>query len=110
MKNDKQIIKTMTSNLPFIHEFADRCFEAQPAEIDEDGRVVWKAVEAAWDCDDIEAYDYFMELNGIKHFSSDWLFDNEKDRERAYYLLVEDEQEALHEIMTIINAYKETRR
>ena len=106
--NDEQIIKTMTSNLDFIHKFADRCFEAQPALI-ENGRVVWEAEPAAWNCSDDEAYDYFIERNGIKHFSSDWLFDNDIDRERAYYLLTEKE-EALHEIMTIINAYKATRR
>jgi hypothetical protein len=108
--DDERIIKIMTSNLHFIHKFADFCFQAHPEEVDSDDEdhVIWEALPADWDCTDDEAYDYFMECGGFKHFSSDWLFDNDKDRERALYLLVEEE-EALMQLMIIINKYRKTR-
>ena len=108
MLSDKQIIGVLTSNNTFIHKFADKCFEAQPAIIDEKtGKVIFEEEEAHWDCSDDEAYDYFMEMNGIKHFTTNLFDPDSYEFHRARYLLIEEE-EALYELMLVINAYKKT--
>lgn len=110
MLSDKQIISVLTSNTTFINKFADKCFEAKPAIVDEKtGKVISDEDDAQWDCDDDDAYDYFMEMDGIKHFTTNLFDPDSYEFHRARYLLIEEE-DALYELMLVINAYKKTRR